>query len=352
MLRWFAVESRATALEAAATALASSLVISAQAPQRPPGFTERVDVARIIVDARVVDADGGPMLGLRADDFRVKIDGKPVHVDSAAWIGGEAQPDQHTLDSLRPVDSPPSPQEGRLIVFLFQKSLEPSRIIGLMRMLHEGRQFLNTLAPNDRIAILSFDSHLSIWTDFTNDRARLDPVLERGLLLERPPAVQAATRLSLVERLAPAKGRRTYSIEKTLQVVAEALEPLAGPKSIVLFGYGMGRLGRGGVTMEHDYDPARRALLAARASVFSLDVTDADYHSLEVGLQLISEETGGFYTRTHLFPALAMRRLGGALAGSYVLFVEKPESRRRMHTIDVELTRRKGTVMARNQYEG
>ena len=130
MLRWFAVESRATALQAAATALASSLVISAQAPQRPPGFTERVDVARIIVDARVVDADGGPMLGLRADDFRVKIDGKPVHVDSAAWIGGEAQPDQHTLDSLRPVDSPPSPQEGRLIVFLFQKSLEPSRIIG------------------------------------------------------------------------------------------------------------------------------------------------------------------------------------------------------------------------------
>ena len=86
--------------------------------------------------------------------------------------------------------------------------------------------------------------------------------------------------------------------------------------------------------------------------MFSLDVTDADYHSLEVGLQLISEETGGFYTRTHLFPALAMRRLGGALAGSYVLFVEKPESRRRTHTIDVELTRRKGTVMARNQYEG
>ena len=337
---------------APAFALVCSLVVSAQAPQRPPGFSERVDVARIIVDARVVDADGGPMLGLRADDFRVKIDGKPVRVDSAAWIGGEARLDQHTFDSLRTTDSVPSPQEGRLIVFLFQKSLESSRIIGLMRMLHEGRQFLNTLAPNDRIAILSFDSHLSIWTDFTNDRARLDPVLERGLLLERPPAVQAATRLSLVERLAPAKGRRTYSIEKTLQVVAEALEPLPGPKSIVLFGYGMGRLGRGGVTMEHDYDPARRALLAARASVFSLDVTDADYHSLEVGLQLISEETGGFYTRTHLFPALAMRRLGGALAGSYVLFVEKPESRRRTHTIDVELTRRKGTVMARNQYEG
>ncbi|PYR60538.1 MAG: hypothetical protein DMF91_12010, partial [Acidobacteria bacterium] len=64
------------------------------------------------------------MLGLRADDFRVKIDGKPVRVDSAAWIGGEARLDQHTFDSLRTTDSVPSPQEGRLIVFLFQKSLE------------------------------------------------------------------------------------------------------------------------------------------------------------------------------------------------------------------------------------
>jgi hypothetical protein len=86
--------------------------------------------------------------------------------------------------------------------------------------------------------------------------------------------------------------------------------------------------------------------------VFSLDVTDADYHSLEVGLQLIAAETGGFYARTHLFPAVAMRRLAGALAGSYALFVEKPESARRRHTIDVELPRRRGAVMARTSYEG
>src|SRR3989442_1621529 len=184
---------------ASAVALAGALTVNAQAPQRPPGFSERVDVARIIVDARVVDGAGQPVLGLRADDFSVKIDGKPARVDSAAWVGGDAQPDRKPLDSFRTVDSAQSPREGRLIVFLFQKSLEPSRIIGLMRMLHEGREFLNTLAPSDRVAILCFDSHLIIWTDFTNDRARLEPVLEHGLLLERPPAVQAALPLSLVE---------------------------------------------------------------------------------------------------------------------------------------------------------
>ena len=91
--------------------------------------------------------------------------------------------------------------------------------------------------------------------------------------------------------------------------------------------------------------PARRALVASRTSVFSLDVTDADYHSLEAGLQLVSEQTGGFYARTHIFPDLAMRRLSGALAGYYVLFVEKPESRRTIHDIEVDLTRRKGHVL-------
>src|SRR5439155_16020303 len=133
------------------------------------------------------------------------------------------------------------------------------------------------------------------WTDFTSDRARPEPVLKRGVLLERPPAIAAASPISLVERLDPARGRKAYSIEKALQFIADALEPLPGSKSIVLVGYGMGRLGFGGVSMEADYEPARRALVAARTSVFSLDVTTADYHSLEAGLQLISAQTGGFY---------------------------------------------------------
>lgn len=317
--------------------------------QQLPRYVERVDVARLIIDARVVDAVGEPIHGLTADDFKVKIDGKPVRVESVTWVGVDAGEERAALASSPLPSSEPA---GRLVVFLFQKSLEPSRIVGLMRMLHESRDLLGTLMPEDRVAVLSYDSHLKIWTDFTSDRSRLAPILDRGVLLERPPPVQAGASPSLVERLDPAKGRKASSFEQALLLVGEALEPLPGAKSVVLFGYGMGRLGRMGVTMEHDYEPARRALVAARASVFSLDVTQADYHSLEAGLQLISEETGGFYVRTHLFPAIAMRRLAGALAGSYVLFVEKPESTRRTHTIDVQLTGRKGTVLARSGYEG
>jgi hypothetical protein len=45
-----------------------------------------------------------------------------------------------------------------------------------------------------------------------------------------------------------------------------------------------------------------------------------------------------------------MRRLAGALAGYYVLFVEKPEVGRETHEIEVQLARRKGTVLARSGY--
>jgi len=219
-----------------------------------------------------------------------------------------------------------------------------------MRMLISSRNFLASLTPADRVAVLSFDSHLKIWTDFTNDRAVLDPILQRGVLLQRPRPLIPSTGPSLLDRLDQERGRRTYGIEEALQRIGEALEPLPGSKSLVLVGHGMGRFGRNGVSMEAGYDAARRALVAARTSVFSLDVTEADYHSLEVGLELVSYQTGGFYAKTHLLPDLAMRQLAGALAGYYVLFVVKPQESRASHDIEVRLTQRKGMVLARSSY--
>jgi hypothetical protein len=67
-------------------------------------------------------------------------------------------------------------------------------------------------------------------------------------------------------------------------------------------------------------------------------------------LQLVSEDTGGFYARTHVFPDAAMRRLAGALAGYYVLLVEKPESRRATHDLEVTLIHGRGRVFASSRY--
>jgi hypothetical protein len=267
-------------------------------------------------------------------------------------VGGrDVDVESTSLDAAQVREAAPA-GPGRLIVFLFQKDFERSRLVGLMRMLLKSRQVLDTLTADDRVAILSFDSHLKIWTDFTNSRERLERVLAHDLLLELPPPVLVSFPLSLVEHLGADSGRRTYGIERALQLIGEALQPLPGSKSVVLIGHGFGRFSGGGVTMENDYHAARQALVESRTSIFSLDVTDADYHSLEAGLQIVSEQTGGFYERTHVFPDLAMRRLAGALAGYYVLFVERPESRRTLHDVRTELTRRKGRVFAATSFSG
>jgi VWFA-related protein len=332
-----------------AGALASAVLLASQQPR----ISERVDVARLMIDVRVVDNAGDPVPGLAASDFEVRIDGRRVRVENALWTGEAAN---STAARVQPLESADlrAQATGRhnLVVFLFQKSLDQMRITGLMRMLLDTTVFLDTMRADDLIAVLSFDSHLNIWTDFTSDHERLRPIFRRGVLLERPPHVEPSRGPSLLARLSEEDAKGTYSIEKSLQVVAEALQPLPGAKSIVLVGHGFGRFGRSGVTMENEYTPAAEALLAARASVFSIDITQADYHSLEAGLQLVSQQTGGFFERTFHFPQLALKRLSGVLAGYYVLFVEKPDGPNAWHELDVRLPGRRGNVLARTGYVG
>ena len=68
-------------------------------------------------------------------------------------------------------------------------------------------------------------------------------------------------------------------------------------------------------------------------------------------IEMTAEDTGGFYARTHLFPALAMARLAGALSGHYVLFVEvTTPTRRQVHDLEVDLMGVDGRVLAKRSY--
>jgi len=306
-------------LAAAAPAMAQS--------HQVPRVQERVDVSRVLVDVRVVDDRGMPVQGLAPADFRVRVGGKAARVESAYWVGA---PPVQPAEKPPPGEPEPLPAvappeaRGRLVVLLFQKDLEPSRIFGLMRMLIETRQFLDSLGPDDRVAVLSFDSHLRIWLDFTTDFGKVRQVLERGILFETPGRVEPVTSPSLMATLDVVRARRASSIETALALLGQALEPLPGAKSVVYVGHGFGRILGSAVYPEPSYGEARRALQAARASVFCLDVTDADAHTLEAGLQMTANDTGGFFERTHIHAGRAIERLAGALAGHYVLFLETP----------------------------
>jgi len=324
-------------------------VVLAQAPQQLR-HVERVEVARVIVDARVVNGEGSPLVGLTSEDFRVLIDGKPARLESVRWMAeGSPEPDLSRRVASQAVE-PAAEPAGRSIVFLFQKDFEESRIVGLMAMLDEASALLDHLSPEDRVAIFSFDYHLKLWTDFTEDRERARRVLEQSILFGDPPPPEGSPSPALAVRFDPEEGRRAATIERALLLIGRSLEPLPGAKSLLFFGWGFGNLSGSRIFVDEDYGAACRVLAAARTAVFSLDVTRADYHTLEAGLQDVAEATGGFYAKTHLFPKLAIRRLEGALAGYYLLSVEKPELPAGSHRIKVELTRARGAVLARSSY--
>jgi VWFA-related protein len=342
----------------------------AESAAQPQPIVERVDVARVIFDVRVVDDDGEAIRGLGPDDFEVHIDGEPVRVESALWVGDDAGEEAADREAARAGDGGPAgetlrsraiagfaaPEDrGQLIVFVVQKSLVHSRALGLLRLLMHGDRLLARVAPADRVAVVSFDSHLKIWVDFTADLDRVRTVLADEIMFGRPPVLEPAGEPSLLATLSQDEGRRTWAIEEALRELGEALEPLPGAKSVVLIGYGFGDLrvvlGMVGSTLDDRYHDARAALEAARASVFTLDVTQADYHTFEHGLQAVAEDTGGFFVRTYPgSPRRAIDRVTSAITGRYVLFTERPDVEPGEYAVEVDVADVDGTVLARSTY--
>ena len=321
------------------------------AGQDPPRFTEKVEVARILLDVRAIDRRGRPLLELEPSDFEVRIDGKVARVESVQHLTGEpAVPPAPATTGIPTTQLQPA-IHGRLVVYLFQKSLERSRIPGLMLMLRELGGGLETFSPHDRVAVLRLDSRLHLLLDFTQNLDLVRKTFEHDVLFGGARDPGAPDVPSLRPTLDRERVEPSYSMEEALLRIADALAPLPGPKSLVVVGHGFGRLSSTGVTLEPVYDEARESLKRARVSVFCLDVTNADYHSLETGLQTVAEDTGGLYQRTHVFSRAALDRVLAAIEGQYVLFVEAPQLRPGSHRLDVRLKGRDGLVLASSTYE-
>ena len=332
-------------------------LLLAAALQEQPKMQEQITVERVIVDARVTDANGNPIAGLKPSDFRVRIDGKPAVVEAADWIADTAvqrEIDETTASASSPAPAAAATSRGRLLVFFFQTDFarESVRVRGQMKVLLLEDDWLDWLEPEDRVAVLSFDSHLKFRQDFTADKHAISYAMHRALMVDDPPWPQRVPLPSMGARLKPEELQQAGSPERALIEIANSLMNIPGPKSLIFFSYGIGRFSRDGVRMAPNYGIARQALEMARVSVFSIDFTEADSHSLSVGLEKVAEDTGGFYASTHNFPHLAAQRLQRTLAGHYELEVRKPQSAvRGTHLIEVDVAgHRNAYVLARSSY--
>ena len=341
--------ARVTALAAAAATVAGAAPPPTPAP---PGMTvrEHVEVGRVVVDVRVVASRGEPVTGLAAADFRALVDGRPAAVESAEWVAGTAPYGEGLTPQQAAATGGEVAPPGRLVVLFFQSDFSTVRLSGLMQMKFRAIDMVAKLQPADRVAVASFDSHLELRQDFTGDRARIDAAIHRAILAGGGSAVTAGLPPSLAASFDAAAAARAATPAAGLLVLARALEPLPGAKSLVFFGWGLGTKAGPRVWLGASYAGARYALLKARVAVYAIDVTDADGHDLEVGLQRLAADTGGFYAKTDLFPGQAITRVEGALAGHYVLVLVRPQGPRGLHALSVELPGRALTVLAKPSF--
>ena len=336
---------------------ASRAPAQAPPPARQEPFREEARVELVVVDAHVTDRYGDPIPNLTPADFHVLVDGKPVPLESVDWVPADLPeiPMEASLSAAGPGRPLTLAPPGRLIVLFFQTAFEHTRLVGIVRMSLQARKFLDDLLPTDRVAVVSYDSHLKLRQDFTSDHERIRDALFDSVRTGEPAMIRTAYFPSIAEHFDYGAAKDASTPERGLFVLARALAPIPGGKTMLFFGWGLSTIGgiRGpNPTEQRDYGNAMRALAAARTNIFTLDVTDADYHSLGVYLQDLSEATGGTYQKTHLCPSRAMDRVKRAISGRYVLVFKSPPGPRGYHSIEVHLLGHKGAeVNARRYYE-
>jgi VWFA-related protein len=334
-------------------------------------FGEEITVSVSTVVVRVVDDAGKPVLGLKPEDFRVVARRKEIPVVAVDWVGPEHQPpgppgerevpaqalgDPDAADPyviMIPPAAAPVPPEvvpaGKTVIFFVQGDLHPSRARGQLKMRPHTADLLKTFGSEDRMAVVSFDSHLKLRQDFTRDRQAVHKAIDRAMLFGGPALTKPSRDPAMIAAyLDFDRARDVASPEAALLVLGETLRKLPGDKVMVYLGHGFGRFAFGRLRMRAEYLPAVEALQAAQVTVFSMDVTQADYHTLEAGMQLVAAATGGSYYRTYQFPGLMTEQLAATLSGHYVLTLDPSALPEDGGTVRIGLQPgKKGTVMAR-----
>lgn len=309
-------------------------------------FYDELTVSELSVVLRVVDSHGAPVLGLEAGDLRVTVGGKEVPVAGLTWHSSDAStfarerasPEQEigprAAGSGRPGEPERRPElgyeeDGKLVVVFVQMghdaqvTLDESWVGGYMKVLPSLRRLVRGLPARDRVAVVSFDSRLKLRQDFSRDREataeRLGDALgfSDGILPGKERGKTDGP--SLLEAWDAGAAADATSPEEALWVLGRALEPLPGPKEVLFVGWGLGRLTGGFVTRPSAYYDAVASLLRAEATVHGLNVVEADWNALSVGVRGLTETTGGTYAATFRFGRTRVEELGRTLAGYYLL---------------------------------
>lgn len=301
---------------------------------------EAVDVRLALIELRGVGPGGGPILELRPEDLRVEVEGRAVPVEAIEILSSlETEPEPGA--PLVPLPDLPRP---KLVIFLVQSDLNGFRSSGHRAFLGSVESLLEVLGPGDQAGVFAFGSSLALELDLTDDRDQIASALRRGARLE-PSQGPPDRHGPLARRLDPQAASRVVSPEQALEQIAVTLVDRDEEIVVVLLGWGLGRYGSDGVKMNPSWPRAKAALGRIDAPLFIVDISDADFHSLEVALQEGARATGGAYLRAKDFPEGVAKRLANALRTTVQVWLRVPADTPDGAPVTVALRERAGTLL-------
>jgi VWFA-related protein len=195
-------------------ALLAALLVPLGAQQQPV-FRSRVDI--VTVDAAVLDRAGRPIEGLKAEDFRLEVDGKPRRLVSAQYVPYRTSAVEHAATAGTSAISNEHVPTGRVILVAVDQA-NIRRVEG-RSALRAAANFVDALDPADRVAAVAIDDVAPI--HFTNDRPHVKRVLE--MLTGRAMSMAFEFNLGLSEALAVSTGNRTRLNEVVLRECGQPL---------------------------------------------------------------------------------------------------------------------------------
>ncbi len=288
----------------------------------------KVTVSKRQLEFRAFDEHGDVIRDLTASDLNLTIDGHESSIDVLL------------SPSDYPVSSDKDARHRFRVVLLFQKDLTGARSASLMKSYQQLQPHIQDLVRDASVAVFSFRSHLKQHTDFTSDINQLQQALLHMLgQAEMPPASEPRHTKEDLENW-----KDSATIEQALKALATSLATIEGDKVILFIGWGVGEFTPAGIRYSPDYYAARDLLIRSQISVFMLDYSQADYHSLEEGLKLLATDSGGDYARLNEFGQREIGRfLTMSLPGYQLLFDEPTQLGK--GRIKLKLKSRKGRLI-------
>ena len=374
------------------------------APEQPSVF--RAGVELVSVDVTALDGTGRQVIDLVATDFQVEVDGDTRQVVSAEYV--------RSVDPLRVIGAPrkvaAAPGEtffssnakgapsGRLIMLLIDQG--NIRIGAARAVMNSAKKFVDTLTPEDRVAVVAVPGPGEL-VDFTTNHDQVreallrivgsaDPITGRfNLSVTEALALYTRNNLLLAAEViarecgARAVGdsercereveqdaaqiaadvrHRTDASISGLRGIFKSLGGIEGPKSVILVSEGLVFEGLGGET---DDLAAVAADARATLDVLMLDVprfdaaqgdkpnTPREDRDLQIaGLGMLAGAARGSLYRINTSAEYAFDRISRAIDGFYLLGVEsRPDDRNgRRHRISVKTGRRGITIRTRRSF--